>query len=360
MGINKKLVVSVGVLTLIFTPVYTFATEGTCAWHGGVSCSAGPDWDGSTICVDGWRDSTELFSKLIECTGEPMCTAKEYEQLKNDYELSIVVQQRISFGSDLSKLETERVIIPIQMREDAKGSGITSMVLESQINSALRLNQLQINSVQSQIDSLNLLLQDTTDVINKKCHDVGVSRHKALGTIQSSTITEGRKIPDTKIDLTGMSQDQKCLALKQGYRYNPVSQSCEMTEDERCIMLNLGTWYNTVKQSCDSCPTGLEKDPNSNSCRVPPPVISNKIPSPSSTLKPQVSIDKSTVAEKPKQNKIEVNSTTTANLKEASSTNEVTVPVSEVPIIESPQASPTPPPAPKTFWSKIISWLKFW
>lgn len=28
-----------------------------CMGHGGVNCAAGPDTDGSVICVDGWRNS---------------------------------------------------------------------------------------------------------------------------------------------------------------------------------------------------------------------------------------------------------------------------------------------------------------
>ena len=38
------------------------ATTGACSSHGGVDCSAGPDYDGSVICEDGWKESSVGYS----------------------------------------------------------------------------------------------------------------------------------------------------------------------------------------------------------------------------------------------------------------------------------------------------------
>lgn len=55
-------------VTPLIIPVFATATEGACSWHGGVNCGAGPDWDGSVICNDGWKDSSVKYSSTIECT----------------------------------------------------------------------------------------------------------------------------------------------------------------------------------------------------------------------------------------------------------------------------------------------------
>lgn len=56
-------------LVLFFLPAFAGATQGTCSYHGGVNCSIGMDSDGSAICNDGWRDSTESYYSVIECSG---------------------------------------------------------------------------------------------------------------------------------------------------------------------------------------------------------------------------------------------------------------------------------------------------
>jgi hypothetical protein len=51
----------------LLAPLLVHATSGACSWHGGVDCSAGPDWDGSVICNDGWRDSTVSYYSMTMC-----------------------------------------------------------------------------------------------------------------------------------------------------------------------------------------------------------------------------------------------------------------------------------------------------
>lgn len=63
----KKLVLLFSLLALL--PVSVFATSGACSGHGGVSCSAGRDSDGSVICNDGWRGSSVSYSSMVMCQG---------------------------------------------------------------------------------------------------------------------------------------------------------------------------------------------------------------------------------------------------------------------------------------------------
>jgi len=64
----KKIAIFIifGIISLAFISP-ALATSGACSWHGGVSCSAGADWDGSVICNDGWRDSSVSYSSMIMC-----------------------------------------------------------------------------------------------------------------------------------------------------------------------------------------------------------------------------------------------------------------------------------------------------
>lgn len=61
--IKKFLIISL----FILTPTFAFAKSGACSGHGGVSCSAGPDSDGSVICNDGWEDSSVSYSSMVMC-----------------------------------------------------------------------------------------------------------------------------------------------------------------------------------------------------------------------------------------------------------------------------------------------------
>lgn len=60
----------IGVITILFilTSSSALATSGACSNHKGVNCGAGPDYDGSVVCNDGWRDSTVLYANNKECT----------------------------------------------------------------------------------------------------------------------------------------------------------------------------------------------------------------------------------------------------------------------------------------------------
>ena len=86
------------------------AVQGTCSSHGGVDCSAMADSDGSAVCNDGWRDSSETFSSVLECKNlHHSCTVDENNQINQKYDLnnkakavSDIANQIISIGADSS------------------------------------------------------------------------------------------------------------------------------------------------------------------------------------------------------------------------------------------------------------------
>ncbi|MGL5830517.1 MAG: S-layer homology domain-containing protein [Candidatus Altimarinota bacterium] len=65
----KKLLIVLGLLSCSVFAVPVFATSGACSSHQGVDCSAGPDSDGSVICVDGWLNSSVSYSSIAKCKG---------------------------------------------------------------------------------------------------------------------------------------------------------------------------------------------------------------------------------------------------------------------------------------------------
>lgn len=77
----KKTLLIIMALITVFTSIpLSFATSGACSYHGGVSCSSGPDFDDSVICNDGWKDSTVSFNSMQAC-GNDYCSQKVAPQM---------------------------------------------------------------------------------------------------------------------------------------------------------------------------------------------------------------------------------------------------------------------------------------
>ncbi len=81
-----------GLLAVLFltSPLLALATSGACSGHGGVSCSAGPDSDGSAICNDGWRNSSVRYSSMVKCA--------EYHQTQRVPAVTKVLPANMSNG----------------------------------------------------------------------------------------------------------------------------------------------------------------------------------------------------------------------------------------------------------------------
>ena len=79
-SMKKYLSIFVALVFFVIFPQPVLATSGACSSHGGVSCSAGSDWDGSVICNDGWRDSDVSYSSMVMCESysTPTCPANSY------------------------------------------------------------------------------------------------------------------------------------------------------------------------------------------------------------------------------------------------------------------------------------------
>lgn len=81
-----------------------FAARGACSSHQGVNCSAGPDRDGSVICMDGTRTSSVLYTSMVKCRGTVLSTPVK------------VVEPKVFIGIPRTKLELARCQVVIDTR----------------------------------------------------------------------------------------------------------------------------------------------------------------------------------------------------------------------------------------------------
>ncbi|KPJ56553.1 hypothetical protein AMJ49_04560 [Parcubacteria bacterium DG_74_2] len=143
----KKISLSILILLFSFLLILdTEATSGACSWHGGVNCFAGPDWDGSVICNDGWKDSTVSFYSADECLEEIFCTPSQLESLQQKYGVPEIWTEIQSKTQEISNLNEQ-----MNNTEDYA----TIMYLSSQIKTlvwTVQQEQQLLKQIQSQID----------------------------------------------------------------------------------------------------------------------------------------------------------------------------------------------------------------
>jgi len=65
---------SVALLLSLSFPNIILAKSGCCSGHGGVSCAAGAQSNGTVICNDGWRGSSCSYSGMVMCGGSSIQT----------------------------------------------------------------------------------------------------------------------------------------------------------------------------------------------------------------------------------------------------------------------------------------------
>lgn len=85
----KKILIILCFLLIPFQAIK--ATSGSCSLHSGVNCYAGPDWDGSVICNDGWKDSLTRYSDADECNSSKyvyIADLDQYNKIINDIRIS--------------------------------------------------------------------------------------------------------------------------------------------------------------------------------------------------------------------------------------------------------------------------------
>ena len=325
-----KRLLSILILLLILIPAPSYAIEGTCSWHGGVNCSAGADWDGSAVCVDGWRDSSERYSEQTMCQSFRYgCSNlqqiyEKYEMPKKLAEMEVLFHQiDTTSNACFAKAQTQTDI-----REQ--------LIQTTQCSREYQTQESQYNLLSTEYDRLNA-------IANQECEESGRLE------LEQTKIKYGYYSPQTPPPAPASYTPLQSVKLETG----PV-----MSNDERCKSLGFGDWFNTDTQNCDTCPYGETKDPNSNSCKTPNPKVT-----------PSQSVEKS-IPDKPKEPpKPNVSEAVPVKIKAVATTTETTSSIQVIATTTIPEPIPTPVPPvtiheplpqPKTFWTKLIDWFKFW
>lgn len=213
----KKILISLTLISLFFlNGGVVFATQGSCSWHGGVSCSAGADWDGSVICNDGWSDGSDYYSDTAECK-ESVTSCPAY--LKNENYLTM----KSEIENSISKIKTKQETMCEGFYQEAEG--------------------LNNQSYQSCLAYNNII--KTEDMVSGRG---GV-------TFYLLKDCEGAKQTKTKENL---NQKTICLGnnLETLYKYQTLL-SCIHPESERiekisrsCSAILSGSIYDTIKNYC--------------------------------------------------------------------------------------------------------------
>lgn len=111
---------------LFFIPLIIQATSGACSGHQGVNCNAGPDWDGSVICNDNWRDSSVSYysMKMCENTFDNSCRgySPSCKYLNNPNLLEL---KKIKAAQNIDQM--------LKKAEEIKSKSATNTLIESHI-----------------------------------------------------------------------------------------------------------------------------------------------------------------------------------------------------------------------------------
>ncbi len=203
-------------LIITFLPAITLAISGDCSWHGGINCSIGSDFDGSVICNDGWKDSSDKYTEAIECqnisTKNPYSGCYGYRKILDD--LKCILESQYSWWENTYK-EYGMINNEIAIMELAK--------CRSQINIAKPI-----------IEEYEKCIKDIDDLYAKYYKKTCKSGEKELGN-------------------TGVCYENNhwcSLMYGENLKYNSNTDSCDCSD---------GYSLNSSKKQCEKIKTIITK-----------------------------------------------------------------------------------------------------
>ena len=219
-------------------PDNSFAIQGTCSYHGGVDCRAGADWDGSAICIDGWRDSSERFYSQKKCQEDlHHCSIEVSRELDEKYQIKGLTAKK-----ELGCREIEAITQDVLSSDYSSDNRSYSETVED----ALRAMEASARCVSAQ-DNLRFALNQSRN----ECYSIGEQEYYEEINNLYIELLRKQKVPIIENKTTAIDQTTK---LK--------------TPDELCRLStnNPRSWYHTENKYCITCPAGSEHTPNTNKC----------------------------------------------------------------------------------------------
>lgn len=237
------------VLLLLF-PLSTFAIEGTCAWHGGIDCSIGPDWDGSAICMDGWAQSSERYFDQKICVNTPMCTQYLWNQMSDTWDRNEDEAKYNELINRINTLNLEYPLIKIKIQEQYAGRGVTTGAIDTFIDSAQRVNRNSVATSTYEALNLDKKLRNTQIEINKMCINEGAGEQKSLIDAYTSNI-----VPTKQKDIN--ISDSPYQNIKEKKIYKDIRQMYAVNTDLGCSKMGL---YGEDLAMCNAFAEDKNKD----------------------------------------------------------------------------------------------------
>lgn len=267
----KKIVV----ISLLFFPVlFLFktstasATQGACSYHGGVNCSAGADWDGSAVCNDGWRGSTELYSQMKECeVGRHYCSPAELSQLELKYDVAGKKKVMSDLNDQLLRLNDQ-------------SRTLAGAVQNNPSISDLRSNQIQQSEIATQslaISSRFYVAQsdywNASNQIDKECYALGDERYyQSQADFYKQLQLQTQNTCPENSTLTGA----KCTC-NTGFIAGASGDGCISGKSYCNVKFGPYAVFNPNTQACQ-CSAGYEWNNEKNYCRIPQLIQQPMIP----------------------------------------------------------------------------------
>lgn len=148
-----------------------FATEGTCAWHGGVECSLMADWDGSAICKDGWRDSSEMYFQMKECKiGRHYCTEDEAKQIDLIYNITKLGELITDISNQIIDVNTTALQQNLATYNE---KGVAKIYIERKQAQIEKEREIKVLGLQSEYNMAQKNYWNARNQTDKECYVLG-------------------------------------------------------------------------------------------------------------------------------------------------------------------------------------------
>lgn len=335
-----------GIIILTFAiliiPSISFAVSGTCSSHGGVNCSAGADYDGSAVCSDGWRDSSERYSSLSLCSfNKPVCTSSERQGLIEKSGINEIYSQ-------IESLEKEQA----DLDEKIKASPSYMNFL---VNPTAEERQMIVQStyISNQILSLTKSIDMRMVSVNEECSVLGADRYYQEQSDVLETLIENQKqiltptLPQIPTTTPTCPENMRYLNNKcycnEGF--GSINGDKCKTYDQLCQESNnndpniIGSKLDNSVNGTSTCSCKLGYSWNGSQCIINTPPVVTQIPTPEKektipeavktpTKTPQSSTESLNNVIKPKPTETEINTlnTSSSNITETQPITETTIP----------------------------------
>lgn len=269
-------IVKIGIILLIVAIIFsdldvTKATSGTCSYHNGFDCTAGPDYDNSAICNDGWADSSEDFYTMSGCV--PKCSYSELEALKQKYGVTQEIEKINAITVELANLNNQ--ILALDIEEQAKITALKNntagMTQDFYLGSLDRINRDYdtkraplinlINTKNTQIEIYQLNINKYANVIDLECKDLGYKEWQKIQQERLSfKITAEEELRRLSCPANSIYTNSICIC-NDGYSMNgdiciTYNQACQNKYglhsygDKQHCYCSVSYQFNSEKTSC--------------------------------------------------------------------------------------------------------------